>query len=403
MDALVAELPPSFDPEAPLPGPPDPWAGTSMPGVRSGPPYLMTESIAAEPALAARIVERLGPGSSAEQLARAIRVAARRGEKVIVTGCGTSEHAAMGVVEILGDACRGAGLKDLSLATAQAFELSLDPPSSALVVGISHEGATAATNAALERSREAGARTALITVTDRSPGASLAEIVVTTGELDLDWCHTIGYLSPLIAAAAVGSHLARTPLDAAVVRERIAEGIAAATRMATEIAGAIAGAEHLVLVGSGVDRPAAREMELKVEEASWLPSAYRDLETLLHGHLQAMDDRTAMVLILAEPRAREPRVHRARQALAAAAVLGVRSAAILTTDAAAAIPMALTPAGRIVIPESTDLPAPVGALLGTATPLQLLTERIARARGTNPDPIRRDDPRYAEASAAAES
>jgi hypothetical protein len=56
----------------------------------------------------------------------------------------------------------------------------------------------------------------------------------------------------------------------------------------------------------------------------------------------------------------------------------------------------------LIVDEARSLPAPVAALLGTATPLQLLTERIARARGTNPDPIRRDDPRYAEASAAAE-
>jgi hypothetical protein len=41
-------------------------------------------------------------------------------------------------------------------------------------------------------------------------------------------------------------------------------------------------------------------------------------------------------------------------------------------------------------------------LLGTATALQLLTERIARARGTNPDAIRRDDPLYLAASDAAE-
>ena len=51
--------------------------------------------------------------------------------------------------------------------------------------------------------------------------------------------------------------------------------------------------------------------------------------------------------------------------------------------------------------EAPDLPAPVAALLGTATPLQLLTERLARARGTDPDPIRRDDPRYRAAPDAA--
>ena len=46
-----------------------------------------------------------------------------------------------------------------------------------------------------------------------------------------------------------------------------------------------------------------------------------------------------------------------------------------------------------------NLPAPVAALLATATPLQLIVERLARLVGTNPDPIRRTDPRYAGAAA----
>ena len=48
------------------------------------------------------------------------------------------------------------------------------------------------------------------------------------------------------------------------------------------------------------------------------------------------------------------------------------------------------------------LPAPVAALIGTTTPLQVLTERFARARGTNPDPIRRDQLAYREAATLAE-
>jgi hypothetical protein len=44
----------------------------------------------------------------------------------------------------------------------------------------------------------------------------------------------------------------------------------------------------------------------------------------------------------------------------------------------------------------------VAALIGTATPLQMLTERLARARGTNPDPIRRDQLAYREAASLAD-
>ncbi|HLA16664.1 MAG TPA: hypothetical protein VJZ72_07160, partial [Candidatus Limnocylindrales bacterium] len=128
------------------------------------------------------------------------------------------------------------------------------------------------------------------------------------------------------------------------------------------------------------------------------PSSYRDLETMLHGHLPATDTTTGLVLILADRTGRAERVERARELLEAAAVIGIRSAAILAEDASAAIDDRLTPAGRIVVPEAPTLPSSVAALLGTAIPLQLLSERLATARGTNPDPIRRDDATYREAA-----
>jgi glucosamine 6-phosphate synthetase-like amidotransferase/phosphosugar isomerase protein len=133
-----------------------------------------------------------------------------------------------------------------------------------------------------------------------------------------------------------------------------------------------------------------------------MPSAYRDLETFLHGHIPATDDRTALVLILADRDHRGDRVARARQALAAARAVGLTAAAIVAEGVDPELDPSLTPAGRMVVPDEPALPSPVATLLGTATALQLLTERVARHRGTNPDPIRRDDPRYLEASAAAE-
>jgi hypothetical protein len=128
----------------------------------------------------------------------------------------------------------------------------------------------------------------------------------------------------------------------------------------------------------------------------------RDLETFLHGHLPATDASTGLVLILTDREGRIDRVARARQALAATAIIGVRAAAILARDLDGELPPELTPAGRLLVDEAPSLPSPVAALLGTATPLQLLTERISRARSTNPDPIRRDDPVYRAAADATE-
>jgi glutamine---fructose-6-phosphate transaminase (isomerizing) len=392
----------AFDPTAPLPGPPDPWASTDTPSPRPGPPYHMTDMIAAEPALARRILAaQAGSESQAAALATAIATAARAGRPTVVTGCGTSEHAALGMVEILREAARAAGLPGPEPVAAQAFELSLDPPADALVIGVSHEGGTTATNAALAASRAAGSETALLTVSRRSPGAALADLVVETHELDQGWCHTIGYVSPMLAAAAVGAHLSARSLDGGEVARILADGSTDETG-AERIAGRFADAAHLIVIASGADRPAGRELVLKVEEASWLPSAYRDLETFLHGHLPATGPDTALMLVLADRDRRADRVARALGALRAARALGIRAAAILAADLDGAFAADLTPAGRILVAEAPTLPAPVAALFGTATPLQLVTERLARARGTDPDPIRRDDPRYRAASDAAD-
>jgi len=88
---------------------------------------------------------------------------------------------------------------------------------------------------------------------------------------------------------------------------------------------------------------------------------------------------------------------------AAAKVIGLRAAAIVASGVDTELDPDLTPAGRLVTAEAPDLPAPVAALLGSATPLQLMTERLARARGTNPDLIRREDPVYLAAADAAEA
>jgi len=361
--------------------------------------------IAAEPFVAERILDRLDdPSGPAGRLAGAIGQAATSGAPIVVTGCGTSEHAAMAVVEIVREGLRSGGLPSgpATISSAQAFELSLDPPTGGLVIGISHEGGSTATIRALEASAAAGARTAIITGSAGSPAAAVAadELVVATIEMDHGWCHTVGYLSPIVAAAAVADELADRSTDGGLIRDLLLSG-AVDEAGAESIAAALAGCRTIITVGSGADRAAARELALKIEEAAWIPTTMRDLETFLHGHLPAMDETTGLVLLLTDRDARAARVARARQALAAARAVGIRAAAIVARDIHGQLDGDLTPAGRLRVDEVKALPAPLAALLGTVTPLQLLTERIARVRGTNPDLIRRDDPTYLAAAEAA--
>ena len=83
----------------------------------------------------------------------------------------------------------------------------------------------------------------------------------------------------------------------------------------------------------------------------------RDLETLLHGHLPATGPQTGLVLLLADADHLDERADRAADALAAAEVLGLRTAAILTSDAATALGAAPISAGRL-------------SLIGPTSPVQ---------------------------------
>jgi len=288
----------------------------------------------------------------------------------------------------------------------QALEAALEaaqPGPGGLLIAISHEGATWATNRALEAARAGGSTTAVVTVSAASPAAALADVVVATDELDQSWCHTVGYVSPILAAAAVGAHLSGAPIDATAAAEALGHGLdPVANAGTTALAGSLAGVDRVIVVGSGTDRIAARELTLKLEEGAHLPAAMRDLETFLHGHLAGVDGRTGIVVILAERAGRGARIARALGVLRACRELGLPVGAILADVVAGAVDPALTAAGRIVAPDAPDLPGPVAALLATAVPLQLLTERLAIARDVDPDPIRRDQPRYLAAAAAAD-
>jgi glutamine---fructose-6-phosphate transaminase (isomerizing) len=384
----------TFDPSAPLPGAPDPWAGSEMPLVRTGPPYAMTEMNAAEPALAERLVRRLQANPGLIRLAEAIRGAAADDKPIITTGCGTSEHAAMVAAELLTDALSGATIWPM-----QALEAARRAPANGVLLAVSHEGGTWATNEALAAARAAGSRTALITVSDRSPGAALADTVLTTDEEDQSWCHTVGYLSPIVAAAVLAGELRGSTLDPVSVRALLAAADHEPGAEAT--AAALSHCGRLLIVGSGIDYPAARELALKVEEGARLPASAMQLETIRHGHLAAADERTGLVLVLTDAESwGETLIERSRAVLRSAGALGMPAAALLAADLGDDIPLALTTAGRLAVPLAGALPRTVSAALATAIPLQLLAERLARARGKNPDSIGRDDPRQAAAADA---
>ncbi len=383
---------PTTDRITPLPGPPEPWAPSVMPAFRGKPPYAMSEMIAVEPAHAERLLHRLAGDDAFVALADTVREAWSSDRPIRITGCGTSEHAAMAIAALLDEALEAPAGREIR--AVQALEMLRRPLGDGLLIAVSHEGGTALTNEALSTARAAGARTALVTVGSGSPGAGLAELVVTTGEQDQSWCHTIGYLSPLLVGVALAARLRGSKPDIAAVRALL--DVTEDARPVADVAAALGGVDRLLVVGTGVDVITARELALKVAEGARLPTAAHELETLLHGHLAAADRWSGLVLVDTGdtlPIA----IERAGRVLSAARELRMAAAAILSEERAEQVPAEDTPGGRIVLPHTGRVPGVAGSLLSGAIALQLLTERLARARGVNPDTLGREDPAQAAA------
>jgi fructoselysine-6-P-deglycase FrlB-like protein len=336
------------------------WLKDGWPELREAPPWVMQEMIESEP----EVLERIAQTADTTDVALLLRGPG----PVTVTGCGTSEHASMAIAAILSEAGTPA-------TSREAFELALDPPQEGSVIAVSHEGGTWATVEALKAARAAGRPTALVTARPEAAAAAQADAVLATPEVDRSWCHTIGYTSPFTAGLA----LAGRP-EAGAVRSLLDAGVAMRAQ-AAEIAADLGGAARLIIIGSGADRIAARELTLKIEEASHISTSMRDLETFLHGHIPACDETTGLVLIAADRRGGPKRDERAEALERASRRVGIRCHTLQAP------------------PAPDGLPAAAGALLATAAPLQWLALELAAARGVNPDLIRREQAPYREAAA----
>jgi fructoselysine-6-P-deglycase FrlB-like protein len=317
---------------------------------------------------------------------------------VAVVGCGTSETAGMAVAELLKEHAPDGPALSPAVQSRQALEAALDPWPG-LCLAVSHDGGTHATIRALEAARERQASAAAITARSESQVTKQADTVFVTPELDRSWCHTVGYVSPILAGAAIAEALNSRGLDGTDV-EQLMRSVLELRPQAARMADALGRSDRIVVIGAGPDQSPAKELALKIEEGARLPSCMLELETLLHGHLAACDERTGLVLIATGSDDRA--VARSVLALRAARHIGIQAAAIVSQGGNARFDGDLTTAGRLVLPEASDGKGLIGRFCAAAVSLQLLTLELARVRGTNPDQIGRERAAYREAAKIAE-
>jgi len=235
----------------------------------------------------------------------------------------------------------------------QALELVLRPQGADALVVVSHEGGTAVS---LEAARAFDGPVWLVTGKPDSPlGEAADEIVVATPEIEKSWCHTASYTCAVAAMRALHGE--------------DVSGLPAAVEEALEEREPVREHERWLVAGAGRDWPTAQEAVLKLREGAHVAAEAHHTEQLLHGHLAAIDESVRAFVLEGEGRAAE----RAAGAVAALRELGCETTLVPTEH-------------------------PVVDIVR----FQLLTLELAEARGIDPDPIRRDDPRWERAAAAHE-
>jgi glutamine---fructose-6-phosphate transaminase (isomerizing) len=206
--------------------------------------------------------------------------------RIVLTGCGTSFHAAQTGGE-----------------SVQALELVLTPrPDADLLVLVSHEGTTPLT---LEAARAFDGTKWCITGAAESPIAQLCdEVIVVTPALEKSYCHTASYTCAVAALAAL--------------RGEDISGLPAHVAAAIDDPFPVSAHERWLVAGAGRDWPTAQEAVLKLREGAFVPAEAYETEQLLHGYLAAVDESVRCFVLEGAGRGAE----RARGAVAALEAIG---------------------------------------------------------------------------------
>ncbi len=366
------------------------WLTDDFPELRDAPPWVMEEMIFAQRRLPAPILGADRP--EVTRLREVVAGAAAAGDPVVVTGCGTSEHAATVVAELLTDSFRRAGLTIARAEPRQALDAALDPRAGGICIAISHDGGTRATKLALEAARGSGAKTALITACADPSCWSAADLVFVTPIHDDSWCHTLAYVSAILAGARISGIAGDEAAGAAASAIESTLG----RRADLEAAAAHLGRSgRIVTAGLGIDQVNAGELALKIAEGARIPTTAYHLETLLHGHLAGCDAAaTSLVLLGLDPRGGARRDRRLALVAQAARTIGIPTVALAPRSLLATLPSDVYGVALESLPAEPLLTS----LLQSALAVQLLTLGLVGLAGTNPDLIRREQRAYREAA-----
>lgn len=336
---------------------------------RSRHPFHMHDMIRGQPAFVRETLERLRDVDAPAFLGRT--------RNLVVTGCGTSFHAATIGSRMLQEALGGA----TTVHAIHAYDLlhGFVLPSDCTVLGVSHSGTTSTTNEALALARRSGVTTRGLCGLPGTRMAGVAEAMLVLGSVhDHSWANTMSYTTQLAAFAKLAEAVSSEPKDL------FPEGVDRVPTMLTEalaceprvrrLAKKVATASRITFLGSGLDEVTALEAALKIRETCSFPASGYHVEQFLHGPFLSLDRREAVIALRSnDDDERETDILRGL----------ARTGATVTTVGEAADT-------EIHLPTTGQLLRPVTSVI----PLQFLAYHVALARKANPDIMRSDVPRY---------
>jgi glucosamine--fructose-6-phosphate aminotransferase (isomerizing) len=303
-------------------------------------------------------------------------------ERVVLTACGTSWHAALVGEYMLEELAR------LPAEVEYASEFRYRNPlvdDRTLVIVISQSGETADALAALREAKRRGARTlGIINVVGSTIAREVDGGIFLHAGPEIGVASTKAFTSQIAALALFTLHLGRLRSlsilqGRGIVRalRRLPEQLDAvlATRPAIEeLAERYARASNVLYLGRGYNFPVALEGALKLKEISYIHAEGYPAAEMKHGPIALIDELMPVVFIAPHDAVHAKIVSNIEEVRAR----GGRVIAVVTEGDAEITGMV---DHAIAIPETLDMLTPIL----TSVPLQLLAYHIAVRRGCNVD------------------
>ncbi|MDA8371319.1 MAG: SIS domain-containing protein [Nocardiopsaceae bacterium] len=298
----------------------------------------------------------------------------REARQVLFIARGSSGNAAVyGSYLLQAYGGRLATLASPSIATAYGAKIDL---SGVLAVAISQSGHTEEIVDTMTWAADCGARTLAITNGTGSPLAQAADLALVTragSELAVPATKTYTTQLAALAVLALGLGSDLDPGELARVPEAIEQVLAQPAEQVEAIVERLAGVQGAVISGRGMAFSTALEAALKLKEACYLHAMGLSYADLLHGPIAVVDRDTPALFVAADSGPTLPgTVALAERVVAAGApAYAIGGGAALASACDLAVPA----------PEVPEWVAPISLIV----PAQLITERLARRLGYNPD------------------